>query len=91
MFCAIYKSPKKESMYLYVKNKDDFSDVPELLLSNFGKPQFAMMLNLAKREKLAIVDINKVRQSLIDEGFFLQMPPAPDQALAHIRAQNTKL
>ncbi|RXJ74767.1 hypothetical protein CS022_00620 [Veronia nyctiphanis] len=91
MFCAIYKSSKKDGMYLYVKNKDDFSDVPEVLLSNFGKPQFAMMLNLAKREKLAVVDIEKVRQSLDEEGFFLQMPPLPDQTLAHIRAQNTKL
>lgn len=91
MYCAIYKSSKKDSTYLYVNRKDDFSDVPEQLLQSFGNPQFVMMVNLEKREKLAIADINKVRDSLKNEGFYLQLPPAPDAALQHIRQKNTKL
>ncbi len=91
MFCAVYRSPKKEGMYLYIRNKDDFSDVPDALLTTFGKPQFALLVNLAKREKLAIVDIEKVKASLEQDGYFLQLPPAPDAALANIRDKNTKL
>lgn len=91
MYCAIYKSSKKDSTYLYVNRKDDFSDVPEQLLQSFGNPQFVMMVNLEKREKLAIADINKVRDNLKNEGFYLQLPPAPDAALQHIRQKNTKL
>ncbi|MEI8608542.1 YcgL domain-containing protein [Enterovibrio sp. Hal110] len=50
MHCAIYKSSKKASTYLYINRKDDFSGVPEQLLSTFGNPQFVMMVNLEKRE-----------------------------------------
>lgn len=91
MYCAIYKSTKKESTYLYVSRKGDFSDVPEQLLQTFGNPQFVMMVNLDKREKLAIADINKVRENLKNDGFYLQLPPAPDAVLQHIRQKNTKL
>ena len=61
MYCAIYKSSKKESTYLYVNRKDDLGDVPQQLLQTFGHPQFVMMVNLDKREKLAIADISKVK------------------------------
>lgn len=91
MYCAIYKSSKKDSTYLYVNRKDDFSDVPEQLLHTLGNPQFVMMVNLEKREKLAIADINHVRNNLKNKGYYLQLPPAPDAALQHIRQKNTKL
>lgn len=91
MYCAIYRSTKKNGAYLYIPNKDDFSDVPEALMKSFGKPEFAMMVNLAKREKLAVVDIERVKQSLSEEGFFLQLPPPPDMALKAIRDKNNKL
>ena len=91
MHCAIYKSGKKAATYLYINRKDDFSDVPEQLLATFGNPQFVMMVNLEKRDKLALADIAKVRDSLKTDGFFLQMPPQPDAALQHIRNKNTKL
>ncbi|MDD1792912.1 YcgL domain-containing protein [Enterovibrio makurazakiensis] len=91
MYCAIYKSSKKESTYLYVNRKDDLGDVPQQLLQTFGNPQFVMMVNLDKREKLAIADLSKVKESLQNEGFYLQLPPPPDGALLHIRTKNTKL
>ncbi|MBE2894188.1 YcgL domain-containing protein [Spirabiliibacterium falconis] len=75
MQCAIYKSTKKEGMYLYLCQKDDFSAVPELLLAQFGRAQFVMMLDLSQRNKLARADIEQVKQQLQTEGFYLQMPP----------------
>ena len=75
MITYIYRSPKKAEMYLYLTRKDEFSDLPEALMKAFGKPEFSMMINLEKREKLAREDIEKVKNALKEEGFYLQMPP----------------
>ncbi|KAA1187288.1 MULTISPECIES: YcgL domain-containing protein [Photorhabdus] len=75
MICVIYRSPKREQTYLYVEKRDNFSRVPEELLKSFGRPQYAMMISLADRKKLAGADIEKVKISLIEQGFYLQIPP----------------
>ncbi|TQV76997.1 YcgL domain-containing protein [Aliikangiella marina] len=76
MLASVYRSNKKDEMYLYVVKKDDFSSVPEALLKVFGQPEFALQLNLGNRESLARADINEVKQQLKEEGFYLQMPPS---------------
>lgn len=81
MFCVIYRSPLRDQTYLYVEKKDDFSRVPEELLKGFGKPQLAMVLSLAGRDKLANADINKVKQGLSEQGFYLQIPPPIENLL----------
>ena len=91
MLCAVYKSSKKLSTYLYVADKDNFESVPKALLEKFGKPEFVMMLCLEKRDKLASADIAKVRESLQSEGFYLQLPPPVDATLLHIQRQNNKI
>ncbi|GEA49510.1 YcgL domain-containing protein [Vibrio inusitatus NBRC 102082] len=80
MICAIYKSNKKQGMYLYITKKDDFSPVPEQLMQMFGKPTMVMVVNLAKRG-LATVDVDKVKESLLSDGFFLQLPPPVENEL----------
>lgn len=75
MLCVIYRSSKRDQTYLYVEKKDDFSRVPEDLLKSFGTPQLAMVLSLEGREKLASADIEKVKEALKEEGFYLQVPP----------------
>lgn len=72
---SVYRSNKKTDMYLYISKRDDFSIVPQELLKIFGKPEFSMQINLGKLKKLARVDINKVKENLSQEGYFLQMPP----------------
>ncbi|NVJ49130.1 MAG: YcgL domain-containing protein [Gammaproteobacteria bacterium] len=81
MICFVYRSPKKDEMYLYLTKRDDFSAVPEALLKAFGEPEFALQLNLAKRDKLAREDIAEVKQQLTEQGFFLQMPPRIESLL----------
>ncbi len=73
--CWIYKSPKKEEMYLYIKVQDCFDAVPEALLSRFGNPVFVMQLVLTAGRKLAREDIHTVLNNLQQQGFHLQMPP----------------
>ncbi|MDN5681353.1 MAG: YcgL domain-containing protein [Ewingella sp.] len=87
MLCAIYRSTKRDQTYLYVEKKDDFSRVPEELLQGFGPPQFSMSINLGQREKLATADIEKVKQSLLEQGYYLQVPP-PMESLLNMHLQN---
>jgi len=75
MLCFIYKSLKKENLYLYVDKKDDFSKVPEALFNSFGKMEFVMDLELTPERKLAKEDAAKVIVSLTAKGFFVQLPP----------------
>lgn len=88
MLCAIYRSPRKEATYLYVRQRDDFSAVPPLLLQTFGQPQLFTVLNLAGREQLAQADIEKVRQALSEQGFYLQLPPPTENLLDEHLAMN---
>ncbi|NTX79160.1 hypothetical protein FCL49_00620 [Serratia proteamaculans] len=81
MLCVIYRSSKRDQTYLYVEKKDDFSRVPEDLLKSFGTPQLAMMLSLEGRDKLASADIEKVKEALKEEGFYLQVPPPLENLL----------
>lgn len=81
MICAIYRSTKRDQTYLYIEKKDDFSRIPDELLQSFGEPQFAMLLNLASRQRLAHADIEKVKQALLDQGFYLQVPPPVESLL----------
>lgn len=87
MLCVIYKSSKKAETYLFVKQRDDFSDVPKELKSLFGQPILVTVLNLASRDKLAMSDINKVKEGLINNGFFLQLPPPQEDLLKTHKAQ----
>jgi len=85
----IYKSLKKDELYLYLQKKDDFSIIPEPLLNSFGKIEFVMELEITPERKLAREDVKKVIAGLQDKGFFIQMPPViiPNALLQ----KNTKL
>ena len=73
--CWIYRSPRKDEMYLYVTNEDDFSSVPQGLLERFGKPVLVMDITLTEERKLAREDVVLVMSNLRSQGFHLQMPP----------------
>ncbi|ASE84450.1 hypothetical protein CEP66_18880 [Citrobacter koseri] len=81
MFCVIYRSSKRDQTYLYVEKKDDFSRVPEDLMKGFGQPTLAMILPLDGRKKLVNADLEKVKQALTDQGYYLQLPPPPEDLL----------
>lgn len=81
MLTAIYKSSKKQETYLYLPKRDDFSQVPEPLLKTFGTPLFVMLINLDGRQKLALAEIEKVKSELVERGFYLQLPPPPENLM----------
>ena len=82
--CSIYRSPRKNEMYLYVLKSDALERMPEGLLGVFGKPVHAFDLVLSPERALAREDINLVLEHLDTQGYHLQMPPAEDEYIEHL-------
>ncbi|MFQ3206918.1 MAG: hypothetical protein ACI9IT_001063 [Glaciecola sp.] len=88
MLCAVYKSRKKADTYLYINKRDDFSEVPKMLLEAFGLPKFVMLVPLHKPRKIANISIEKLTKNLKEKGFYLQIPPTEESLLSqHRRSQ----
>ncbi|WP_417614455.1 YcgL domain-containing protein [Oceanisphaera sp.] len=88
MLSVVYKSPKMDQTYLFVERRDDFSRVPSALLDTFGTPQLAMIINLANKTQLGQADLTKVKTALKTQGYYLQLPPPPENLLKEFRAKN---
>ena len=74
----IFKGNKREEMYLFVDQKEGMKSVPEDLLATFGNPESVMIVPLTDSKKLARVKASEVLESIERQGYFLQMPPAPE-------------
>jgi hypothetical protein len=73
--CWIYRSSRKDGLYLYLGEEDNFEVVPKALFQRFGTPSLVMQLELDPTRRLAREDSVKVLQNLQDQGFHLQLPP----------------
>ena len=92
ILCDIYRSSKKDDLYLYVPKLKGLKDVPEVLLEMFGKPTLAFSLLLTAKRRLAKEDIEKVMQALDEKGYFLQLPSADgDIEMQNIAQLNSKI
>ncbi len=81
--CWVYRSPRKQEMYLYLAEEDGFDCVPDDLLQGFGEPVLVIELELDAQRKLAREDVGKVMANLRSQGFHLQMPPNLQPTLYH--------
>ena len=83
MHCDIYKSSKKDEMYLYIarpnypndEGVDHFEKVPAMVQQAFGRATFVMHLEITTERKLARVSALRVLDALQTLGYFVQMPP----------------
>ncbi|WP_339487904.1 YcgL domain-containing protein [Pseudomonas sp. EL_65y_Pfl2_R95] len=82
--CNIYKSPKRNEMYLYVLKSDELKRVPESLLVAFGTPTLAFSMILTPERALAREDIHQVLENLDKQGYHLQMPPQEEDYIQHL-------
>jgi uncharacterized protein YcgL (UPF0745 family) len=73
--CWVYKSPRKEEMYLYLAAEDGLDAVPQPLLERFGTPRLVMQVELHPDRSLAREDVAKVMANLRAQGYHLQLPP----------------
>jgi len=78
MICSIYKGLKKQGSYLYMESpigkKDDFSSLPESLLTIMGKLELVMQLKINQSTKLAQAPAKEVLAEIELNGFYLQLP-----------------
>jgi uncharacterized protein len=77
VLCDIYRTSKRQEMYLYVAREDGLKRVPESLLLQFSEPSLVTTLVLSESRKLGRADVLQVMSDIADKGFYLQMPPAP--------------
>ena len=58
--CWVYRSARKQEMYLFLAAEDGFDRVPAALLERFGEPIPVIELELSSERKLAREDVSKV-------------------------------
>jgi len=85
MQCSIFKSSKKDEMYLYIARPEASENgaeiinplevLPEAMRVAFGRATFVMDLELTEGRKLARVNVLHVIDSIETKGFFIQVPP----------------
>ncbi|PID49376.1 MAG: hypothetical protein CR991_06420 [Proteobacteria bacterium] len=76
MQCFVYRNRYKLGTFLFLAEKDNFSQVPESLLQLFGVPEFSFEFELTPGRKLVQADADEIKRSLETNGFFLQLPPS---------------
>lgn len=86
MHCDVYKFPKMSDWYVYIARPDYPNDTDEIkdwlavlpsdLRARLGFSVFVMHLDLAQKDKLALADINVVKDKLKTQGYYVQAPPS---------------
>jgi hypothetical protein len=77
---SVFKSARKDEMYLYVDKREQLERVPEPLLELFGKPVHVMDMPLKADRRLARVeDTQKLMDEVESKGYYLQMPPPKEE------------
>jgi len=74
MLCFVYRSRQQYDMYLYITEKDNFENIPEALMKQFGTAEFSLDFELTPERNLARANTAEVIKSLNEKGFYLQMP-----------------
>ena len=88
----IYKGHKKQGSYLYIEHENDFSRIPQDLLSILGKLSQVMVIELGAGKKLAQADVQQVMKALSENGYYLQMSAETEKlALAGIKVKSNPI
>ncbi|NVK43590.1 MAG: YcgL domain-containing protein [Oceanospirillaceae bacterium] len=77
--CSIFKSSRKDEMYLYVDKREQLERVPGALLEMFGRAVHVMDMPVTASRRLARVDVEKVLAGIDERGYYLQMPPPKEE------------
>jgi uncharacterized protein YcgL (UPF0745 family) len=73
--CKVFRSEKKAETYLYLADSLPFDELPAELRDQFGEATFVLSLELSESRNLARADVIKVIESLLEPGYYLQLPP----------------
>ncbi|MGO2235469.1 YcgL domain-containing protein [Marinomonas sp. UCMA 3892] len=81
LIVEVFRSSKHDGMYLYVEKSKGLKEIPEELMTRFGKGISAMTMLLTNESKLARATPENVTKGIREKGFYLQLPPAKDEYL----------
>lgn len=73
MLCYVYKSFKKEGVYLYVETKNTIDELPEELKNLTGKLELALTFKLTEDRKIQKVQAIDVMTAIKEKGYFLRI------------------
>ena len=73
----VLRSSKRADTYLYMREMDEYLDLPEALQSQFGEAEAFLSFELTAERTLAIADAEAVLRAILEQGFYLQMPVDP--------------
>lgn len=88
--CYIYRSSKKDELYLFLAREDDFECVPEEVMKAFGAAKKAMELELTPEMKMARSKADEIIANLKERGFHLQMPPPSHELVEAVLSKQSK-
>ena len=71
ILCDVYKTRKKDEMYLYVSRTDGLERVPDALKEQFGKPELALTMMLSADKRLGRAKAEDVMKALDEQGFYI--------------------
>lgn len=81
---SVYRCHKKAQTYVYLPSDQEYADLPEAFVAQFGEASEFLTFVLHAEKRLAQVDAGKVIAAIRSQGFFLQLPPQQDyQAESH--------
>lgn len=80
MLVWVYKSSRKANTYLYLTKRDRFTNVPDGLMALLGELSVVLQFDIAKRDRLPHADIEIVTRSLLENGYYLQLPPSNSES-----------
>ncbi len=78
----VYRGTRKRETYLFVDFAENLERVPEPLLAQFGEPVQVLTLKLTPDRRLARADAAVVLERIETLGYYLQMPPSPEETQA---------
>jgi uncharacterized protein YcgL (UPF0745 family) len=80
--CRVYRSTRRDELYVYVLRDSTPDDLPQALGRLTGRLAFVMDLDLHQGRRLARCDVQTVMASLEEQGYYLQMPPTELKPIA---------
>ena len=86
MRCHVYRSSRKEGLYVYLPREDDFSSLPENLTKQLGQLELALTLELTQDSKLNREQPALVLDNLNKQGYHVQMPETLESLLKSHRS-----
>lgn len=72
---SVFKSPKKEELYLYVLQETELKELPDELFVMFGEPLHVLDFELTVDRKLPRANAKEILKTIEAKGYYMQMPP----------------